>query len=470
MPNTMDCIVIRYGIPRMSEADRLRERNLGFRKALKQGNILDYLKNTSAAKEYKESSITDFLKLKPETLSPDEQKIQKILNVLYKINGQNHPLYTTFPDRDKSLVIDLTTVARENCAARYLPDEHKIEFNQIEQVKSEWQLLNTLAHEIKHAQQWFDDKDLNNYQQHEIGFLQEAQARACSERAIYTLNPKHPYCVTFASYIEARRLGELIGGPKLDPQKLETDCIKDYLFKFFDDQKFKRTYAYYKDQYDYLFPIKIGDKPLSAIPPSFGLDKDGELDIIEDLKARVPREARTLENKICQAIENSDTKAFSESIQKRGPDGKFLITEDNKKVYVRKIVDKGDITLFNTLLSTKILKPDDLRVALERIFFQVNPDCLTPEIIEGQKKIFDVVMQQKDTKGNNIISSKDIKFSLEIAQMDQEDGNVLLGRLVDHAQKYLRNPRVRLSEAQTQIPKQSKSAQKISKTILDPER
>ena len=150
MPNTMDCIVIRYGIPRMSEADRLRERNLGFRKALKQGNLLDYLKNTSSAQEYKEASITDFLKLKPETLSPDEQKIQKILNVLYKINGQNHPLYTTFPDRDKSLVIDLTTVARENCAARYLPDEHKIEFNQIEQVKSEWQLLNTLAQKQKH--------------------------------------------------------------------------------------------------------------------------------------------------------------------------------------------------------------------------------------------------------------------------------------------------------------------------------
>ena len=467
MPNTMDGIIIRYGTPRMSEIERRRERNLDFKKALERGRIFDYLKSTSSAQKYKEASIADFLKLEPKSLSPDEQKIQKILGILYKINGRDPPLYTTFPDRDKPLVIDLTTVAYDDCAAHYMPKDHKIEFNQIEGVKSEWQLLRVLVHEIKHAQQWFDDRGLNNYQRHEVGFLQEAQARACAERAVYALNPKHPYCDTFAIYIGMRRPGELMGGPKMDPQKLETECVKDYLFKFFDDPEFEKTYTAYKDQYDQLYPIKTTDEPLSFIPSSFGLDKDGELDIIEDLKAWVPREARTFENKIWQTIENSNTKAFLEVLQRQGRDGRPLITEDKKLAYMIEIVDKGDVALFNTLLSTKSLNPSDIRVALECIFLQTDTNRLTPEIVEGRNKIFDVVTQQKDTKGNKIISSEDIEYSMEFAQIGQEEGNILCGKLVEHAQKYLRSPLMRLSGVQTQVPKQSKSAQKISKKDLD---
>ena len=130
MKNTMNDIIIRFGAPRMTGGDRLRQQTLDLKKALQQGKILDYIR-TPKPKEYTDILITEFLGLKPETLSPADQKIQRLLNILYQINGKEPPLYTRFPRREHPLIIDLTTIAREDCAAHYISDQHKIEFNQI---------------------------------------------------------------------------------------------------------------------------------------------------------------------------------------------------------------------------------------------------------------------------------------------------------------------------------------------------
>ena len=120
------------------------------------------------------------------------------------------------------------------------------------------------------------------------------------------------------------------------------------------------------------------------------------------------------------------------------------------------------------LLSSRKLKPDDFNAALVSILS--FSDDLTPEIVEGRKKMFDALVEQKDSHGHKVISTGDIKDVLEINLSDMVEPTSLSQELVDHAQKYLKNPHTRLSEAQHPTPTRTKSSKPISKRRTGPER
>lgn len=58
--------------------------------------------------------LSGFLKLKPETLTEDEQKIQRCLNASYQVNNNpKDPLFSGFPKRKNPLTIDCTILPNE---------------------------------------------------------------------------------------------------------------------------------------------------------------------------------------------------------------------------------------------------------------------------------------------------------------------------------------------------------------------
>ena len=124
--------------------------------------------------------IKEFLALAPESLPKEAQYLQQVLLLIYKENEKS-PIYHKFPKRDIPLLIDYSRLLNEEVDGSYSAWNNKITLNS--DILNSEKLLETLAHELKHAEQWFDtDKiNLNSYQEQQLGVLAEAQAYACGQ-------------------------------------------------------------------------------------------------------------------------------------------------------------------------------------------------------------------------------------------------------------------------------------------------
>ena len=139
-------------------------------------------------------SIKDFFKLKPEQLTEQNQKIQKVLGRLYLLNGREPSLFHSFPKREAGpLTINCVHAAYQNLYAYYKPTENKIELADNSLAATELYLLSILAHELKHAEQTSEEhyslqkkmQKKDGWAYHQLRYLNEAQAYAFGSYVLY---------------------------------------------------------------------------------------------------------------------------------------------------------------------------------------------------------------------------------------------------------------------------------------------
>ena len=71
-------------------------------------------------------TLKEFLALPQDQLTEQNQKIQKALGQLYKLNDRKPPLFHSFPEREKPLVISCKPI-EGNFAAHYVTDNNEVE-------------------------------------------------------------------------------------------------------------------------------------------------------------------------------------------------------------------------------------------------------------------------------------------------------------------------------------------------------
>ena len=223
-------------------------------------------------------TLKEFLALPQDQLTEQNQKIQKALGQLYKLNDREPPLFNSFPKREAGpLVIDCTPIVRKNIGACYDIEKNKVMIEESEFDSTEVSLLGTFAHELKHAEQTSEecyklqmetlDNDGSAY--HQLRYLKEAQA------------------YLFGKYVKFL----FLMGDKDDSffHDAESAMMKEELQHLYKE-------GYYKNIYDLCSPITRKDKGLTAedIPVSFHFrDKQEALSWLEGM----PRYAHTWEGR-----------------------------------------------------------------------------------------------------------------------------------------------------------------------------
>ncbi len=251
-------------------------------------------------------SIQDFLAKGPKELTETEQKIQEATRLVYELNGKEPPLYHKFPtfrSEKQPLTMDTTTAGNtdHSCAAAFEVNDNKVIFQIVDNPNL---LVNTIAHELKHAEQCDEEvyrKSLifkgfsvdNAYAQHQLEFLNEAQAFTTGARAYYEI-----YGNSSIYYNSPTLYGEISkkytdASGKKDYPKIEKEMIKVLLDILY-------TRKAYKDKYDTDYPIGDNDKGIDKIPDAYHLSQD----LLEDLK-KVPKSAFSFNGRIWQAAKNN---------------------------------------------------------------------------------------------------------------------------------------------------------------------
>ena len=196
----------------------------------------------------KKISINQFLLLNKGNLNFFEQKVFNALKEIYHTN-RYRKLFKFFPRRNIPLIIDCRQVkVKSGWVSSYSGMKNRIILSH--ELGGD-DLLLTLIHELKHAEQWFDDSDMNNYQRHQTYCLYEVLAKLF--------------------------VGEYLGRGAYFGRSLE-----EALKKWFD-----KHYLNYKEKYDQQWPIGEFDLLIKNLPKSFGIPKEQEKKVIEILNKRV---------------------------------------------------------------------------------------------------------------------------------------------------------------------------------------
>ena len=253
--------------------------------------------------------LKDFLALPQDQLTAQNQKIQKVLGQLYQLNDREPPLFHSFPKRNVGpLIINCTPIAA-NCSAHYVLEENKVEIVERTLESTELFLIDTFAHELKHAEQSSEEfcdlfnaiiKKGDGLAYHQLNYLKEAQAYAFGSYVSHlaTLNysyPKQPklrYDKAISTILEAHSKGENIDAFS----DIEHEIIKRFLPIIY-------SRGSYRDEFDLNVPISKEDTGLTEgeIPASFHFKQPRETLL---LLQQMPQEARTLEGKELQFRKN----------------------------------------------------------------------------------------------------------------------------------------------------------------------
>ena len=195
-------------------------------------------------------SLDKFFALNKRKLNPFEQEMYQALKEIYVYNSK-YFLFKVFPKRDIPLVIDCTnSQVKSGWTATYSGLKNKMILSH--DLNGE-DLKLTLIHELKHAEQWFDDADFNNYQKHQAYCLYEV-------------------------------LAKLFVGKFLKRGAYFNISLVDAL-----DKWFSKHYPNYKEKYDKQWPISTNEEGLTELPKSFSIAKKEETQIIQILNKKVLR-------------------------------------------------------------------------------------------------------------------------------------------------------------------------------------
>ena len=193
--------------------------------------------------------LEQFLGLDQNQLTFFEQKMQNSLREIYDADKKK-TLFKSFPKRDIPLVIDCDSSSsmKPGWTAIYSGVHNRVVLSN--ELSGE-DLELTLIHELKHAEQWFDDSDFNNYQRHQAYCLYEV-------------------------------LAKLFVGNFLGRGAYYNISLMEALEKWF-----KKHYFNYKEKYDKQWPISKNDTGLKSLPESFDISKSDEAQILIILNKKV---------------------------------------------------------------------------------------------------------------------------------------------------------------------------------------
>ena len=458
--NPMDDIIIRYGQPQMRPSQKMN--------ALLDKMIKEHKSQEQAEKEFeaKEIPLSEFLKLKKEELSADEQKIQLVLEAIHSLNSGYPPIYRSFPKRENPLVIDITFLdADKNLVGAYRPATNDIIFSKIEHLGFS-QLIEVFSHELKHAQQYLkNENDYSNYQEHQLG-LKEAQARACEDRVMASLCPDDPRAENFQSTLLLFSIFDEEGDKYLGDEKASLDWklknveeirVWKHLEAFLIGKKY--GYEYYKDTYDRTWPIQETE-PLTKIPPEFDIVSPER--VLEILK-KVPKTPRLPINKAVQAITNSKKRALSILLKSKDTEGNFLLSDENIPGVMLDAFSMAEATnktdLFETVLKSGRCSQKDMEETFVYVFHLMEDEKLTDELLEIRKKLLKVLLAQKTPNGKKIISEEKIKEAIDFSRQEVEyTNNDEQLKLADRLESYIDSTKKSLRKRLKSSSNKTKSA------------
>ncbi|MDY6407754.1 MAG: hypothetical protein SPL08_03520 [Pseudomonadota bacterium] len=305
--------------------------------------------------------MTDFLAVSPDTLTNAERDVQEALAFIYRKNTEKS-LFGIFPSwrKDSPLTIDCTHIP--NSETRY-SGAYSLATNQIrlEKATQETDLINILAHELKHAEQatrevfaveYGDD----NLAKHEMGFFQESQS--------------YPFgmYVTLLKAQEENATAPEKAEKRID--RLTTEAFQKVL-DIFIAESINKPYAQleeklilatlpimyrsvYKADYDTKSPLGINDKGLSQIPESFPLKKKPSATLLTKLM-ETPKEP--YRNLIGWLTHNQKWEEAAQKISETGPDGQYKASKLERFNLFQTLMEAGNRVNFSTML--KLLTDHD---------------------------------------------------------------------------------------------------------------
>lgn len=272
MANSMDNIFVKFGISLSKDEHDLVLWGGDTEEECERGDKL--------RTKIKKATVPEFLALDPKTLNETEQQIQKALQVVYKLNEMNPPLFTQFPSFRSEihpLTIDITNAGNtgKDREAVYNGFWNNIGFERVHHNVSD--LVKSLVHELEHAFQtdkevyyMADDlKHSNPLAIHEVEFFREAGAELKAAQALY----------------KARKLG-LIKDTTVDAEADTYKNLYDIVCADITPVERRDRYAAeiyfgmlledlfqssYKEEYDKRWPLNPTDKGLDHIPESLHL-------------------------------------------------------------------------------------------------------------------------------------------------------------------------------------------------------
>lgn len=227
-------------------------------------------------------SIRDFIyPEKPLNLTETERKIQESTRLVYELNGKEPPLYKNFNNRDpkKPLTINCHSRIRSGLEAYYDNSENEINF-----VNSKGNLVVSLAHELKHAEQSSDaelqqiSNGEDNKAKGNVLLIDEAEAVwTGSKVGIETGQDESKDGYYDKLY---RQLLHEYTDKKESPNFSK---IKEKMMTTFIEDVSKLTIlGYYFNQVEVYFPENFSDVGLESLPTHYGVSKDF-LKIIKDI-------------------------------------------------------------------------------------------------------------------------------------------------------------------------------------------
>lgn len=425
MTNAMDGIIIRFGGKKITAEERFRIEKA--KKQLKSMEELGCMANFGVFKKRKkelqkiinqdltsqELPLADFLKLDENNLSEKERQIQKLLICLYRLNDNTPPIYKRFPVRNNPLVIDCTTISFEGTGGIYKNNENMILVSH--QNYNDGQLMDVLAHELKHAEQWIDsDTDnFNMYQVHQIKFLKEAQAYACGNWVRRQFEEENPQFMEELS-IEEKFLRCLFA-EELN-RGIASKDMAFHLESFFDNEP---IYRQYKDEYDKRLPIFYSDKGLTRIPDVFGIEKKDEVKILKILNERTPKRARTPNNIALQAFYNQDVKTLRAVVPMKDKKGEYLVSDETiLQIMVSECYK--NLNMFMAMHDSGRLNKADYEDLLGSVLHFSENEEMSEKEINGRKKVFKTLLSLKDKKGDFLIQNQEIEKCIYFAETWEE--------------------------------------------------
>ena len=372
MQNTMDSIKVRFG----------------------------YRKDGSA----EEKTLPDFLGRSG--LNADERRIQEACRILYQLNENNHLFKDGFqPLNGKSLVIDSMVVpdpdSDKEKMAVYDMERHEIIVYDTPH-KDPVNLAVIMAHELMHVRQNSKEflrifQNANAFQRHQYGYLQEAQAKVFEERVAFLLN--HPLG---QHYGEKKMLSQIFG--EYSEEKIEQERMNEILPNLYQSS--------YKDEYDSKDPILENDSPLTEILPVFHATPE-----IRRTLEKAPRQARTVPNRIKQALVNQQPEKIAGLLKSKDKNGQEIMTADQIDELCCSLLMQPNKNLKQGLVHILLAKDENGQ-------YIVGNDTVNHMLIRkaqaGDLSDLEQLFKEKDSNGNKRIPQDDFERLSQRVQ-NQED-------------------------------------------------
>ena len=266
--------------------------------------------------------LKEFLKLKPEQLTKQNKRIQKALGRLYQLNDRKPPLFNSFPKRKAGpLTINCVHADYQNLYAYYEPNRNMVELAKGSLESTELYLINTFAHELKHAEQcsdeyyqlWRKAQRNDGLAYHQIKYLEEAQAYAFGSYVLYLtqLNSSSKEQLWIYDKPAFPILEKHTKGKNIDSfSDIQCEMMKEVLTILYQMED-------YRAEYDDICEISKGDKGLDKrdIPASFHFRDNREaLLLLKDM----PRETMTSADKLRFAVKMGRQERYLEEPLNKG--------------------------------------------------------------------------------------------------------------------------------------------------------